>query len=68
MTAAARNEQRKMIKYNPLVANLLIFHRRTGWPSGLPMPPRTIPLIASLPNLQRRLGRDVIALRSIRAR
>ena len=26
VTAAARDEQRKMIKYNQLVANLLIFH------------------------------------------
>ncbi|MER8542978.1 hypothetical protein NKH17_26820 [Mesorhizobium sp. M1334] len=32
------------------------------------MLPRTILLIASLPNLRRRLGRDVIALRSIRTR
>ncbi|WP_366514549.1 transposase DNA-binding-containing protein [Mesorhizobium sp.] len=42
--------------------------RRTGWQSGLPMLPHTILLIASLPNLRRRLGRDVIALRSIRTR
>ncbi|MER9927466.1 hypothetical protein NKJ84_32525 [Mesorhizobium sp. M0048] len=42
--------------------------RRTGWPSGLPMLPHTVLLIASSPNLRRRLGRDVIALRSIRTR
>lgn len=30
VTAAARDEQRKMIKYNHLVANLLIFHTAIG--------------------------------------
>jgi TnpA family transposase len=30
VTAAARDEQRKMIKYNHLVANLLVFHTAVG--------------------------------------
>ncbi len=35
MTAAARDEQRKMIKYNHLVANLLIFHTAIGMTRAL---------------------------------
>jgi hypothetical protein len=34
-TAAARDEQRKMIKYNHLVANLLIFHTIVGMTKAL---------------------------------
>lgn len=41
---------------------------QTNRPSGLPMLPRTIWFIASSPNLRRRLGRDLIALWSIRTR
>ena len=33
--AAARDEQRKMIKYNHLVANLLIFHTAIGMTRAL---------------------------------
>ncbi len=35
VTAAARDEQRKMIKYNHLVANLLIFHTAIGMTRAL---------------------------------
>ena len=35
MTAAARDEQRKMIKYNHLVANLLVFHTAVGMTRAL---------------------------------
>ena len=35
MTAAERDEQRKMIKYNHLVANLLIFHTAVGMTRAL---------------------------------
>lgn len=35
MTAAARDEQRKMIKYNHLVANLRIFHTAIGMTRAL---------------------------------
>ena len=35
VTAAARDEQRKMIKYNHLVANLLIFHTVVGMTKAL---------------------------------
>ncbi len=35
MTAAARDEQRKLIKYNHLVANLLIFHTAIGMTRAL---------------------------------
>ena len=35
VTAAARDEQRKMIKYNHLVANLLIFHTAVGMTRAL---------------------------------
>ncbi len=35
MTAAARDAQRKMIKYNHLVANLLIFHTAIGMTRAL---------------------------------
>jgi hypothetical protein len=35
VTAAARDEQRKMIKYNRLVANLLIFHTAIGMTRAL---------------------------------
>ncbi|MBV9621914.1 MAG: Tn3 family transposase [Gammaproteobacteria bacterium] len=35
MTAAKRDEQRKMIKYNHLVANLLIFHTIVGMTRAL---------------------------------
>ena len=35
MTAAARDEQRKMIKYNHLVANLLDFHTAVGMTRAL---------------------------------
>lgn len=35
VTAAARDEQRKMIKYNHLVANLLIFHTVVGMTRAL---------------------------------
>lgn len=35
VTAAARDEQRKMIKYNHLVANLLIFHTIVGMTRAL---------------------------------
>jgi TnpA family transposase len=35
LTAAARDEQRKMIKYNHLVANLLIFHTIIGMTKAL---------------------------------
>src|SRR4051795_7351258 len=34
-TAAERDEQRKMVKYNHLVANLLIFHTAVGMPRAL---------------------------------
>lgn len=35
VTAAARDEQRKMIKYNHLVANLPIFHTAIGMTRAL---------------------------------
>ena len=35
MTAAARDEQRKMIKYNHLVANPLVFHTAVGMTRAL---------------------------------
>jgi hypothetical protein len=35
VTAVARDEQRKMIKYNHLVANLLIFHTTVGMTRAL---------------------------------
>jgi Tn3 transposase DDE domain len=35
VTAVARDEQRKMIKYNHLVANLLIFHTAVGMTRAL---------------------------------
>ena len=35
VTAAARDEQRKMIKYNHLVANLLVFHTAVGMTRAL---------------------------------
>ena len=37
-TAAERDEQRKMIKYNHLVANLLIFHTAVGMTRALECP------------------------------
>ena len=49
-TAAERDEQRKMVKYNHLVANLLIFHTAIGMTRALDLSKPPAPLPFELPD------------------